>query len=56
MGNDNLLSISENTDLTGSYKKLLFMSTIAISKLDFQEVNGTVIQSLTFYKGMSVPF
>jgi len=35
---------------TGLYKTLMFMSTTAISKPVFQEVDGTVILPLTFTK------
>jgi len=49
-GKDHIPSTSQKDSLTGLYKKLLFMSTTAISKLVFQEVDGTVILPLTFIK------
>jgi len=45
-GRDHVPSTSKNTGLTGLYKKFLFMPTMAISKLVFQEV----IIPLTFIK------
>jgi hypothetical protein len=44
------ISTSQKAGLTGLYKKFLFMSTTAISKPVFQEVDGTVILPLTFIK------
>jgi len=49
-GKDHVLSTSQKAGLTGLYKKFLFMSTTAISKLFFQEVDGTVILPPTFIK------
>jgi hypothetical protein len=43
-------STSQKAGLTSLYKKFLFLSTTAISKPVFQEVNGTVILPLTFIK------
>jgi hypothetical protein len=44
------LSTSQKAGLTGLYKKVFVLSTTAISKLVFQEVDGTVILPLTFIK------
>jgi len=41
-GKDHVPSTSQKAGLTGLYKKLLFMSTTAISKPVFQEVDSTV--------------
>ncbi len=41
---------SQKAGLTGLYKNFLFMSTMAISKPGFQEVDITVIPVLTFIK------
>ncbi len=49
-GKDHVPSTSQKAGLTGLYNKFLFMSTIAISKLVFQGVGGTVILPLTFIK------
>ena len=49
-GKDHVPSTSQKAGLTGLYKTLLFMSTTAISKPVFQEVDGTVILPLTFIK------
>jgi len=49
-GKDHVPTTSQKAGLTGLYKKFLFMSTTAISKLVFQEVDGTVILPLTFIK------
>jgi len=49
-GRDHVPSTSQNAGLTVLYKKFLFMSTTAISKPVFQEVDGTVILPLTFIK------
>jgi len=49
-GKDHVLSTSQKAGLTGLYKKFLFMSTTAISKLGFQEVDCTVILPFTFIK------
>ncbi len=55
-GKDHVPSTSQKAGLTGLYKKLFFMSTTAISKPVFQEVDSTVILPLTFInKGVSVP-
>jgi len=45
-----VLSTSQKAGLTGLYKNFLLMSTTAISKPVFQEVDGTVILSLTNIK------
>jgi len=50
MGKDHVPSTSQKASQTGLYKTLLFMSTTAISKPGFQEVDGTVILPLTFVK------
>jgi len=47
---DHVPSTSQKAGLTGLCKKFLFMSTTAISKPVFQEVDGTVILPLTFIK------
>ncbi len=47
-GKDHVPSTSQKPGLTRLYKKFLFMSTTAISKLVFQEVDGTVILPLTW--------
>jgi len=47
-GKNHVLSTSQKAGLTRLYKKFLFMSTTAISKLVFQEVDGTVILPLNF--------
>jgi len=52
---DHVLSTSQKAGLTGLYKKLLFMSTTAISKPVFQEVDSTVILPLTFIKELAFP-
>jgi hypothetical protein len=49
-GKDHEPSTSRKAGLTGLYKTLLFMSTTAISKPVFQEVDGTVILPLSFIK------
>jgi len=49
-GKDHIPSTSQKTGLTGLYNKFLFMSTTAISKPVFQEVDGTVILPLTYIK------
>ncbi len=49
-GKDHEPSTSQKAGLTGLYKTLLFMSTTVISKMVFQEVDGTAILSLTFIK------
>jgi len=49
-GKDHVLSTSQKAGLTSLYKKFLFLSTKAISKPVFQEVDGTVILPLTFIK------
>ncbi len=49
-GKDHVPSTSQKAGLFGLYKKFLFMSTTAISKLVFQEVDGTLILPLTFIK------
>jgi len=50
MGKDHVPSTSQKAGLTGLYKKFLCMSTMAISKPFFQEVDGIVILPLTFIK------
>jgi len=47
-GKDHVPSTSQKAGLTGLYEKCMFMSTTAISKLVFQEVDGTVILPLAF--------
>ena len=47
-GKYHVLSTSQKAGLTGLYKKFLLLSTTAISKPVFQEVDGTVILPLTF--------
>jgi len=47
---DHVPSTSQKAALTGLYKNFLFMSTTAISKPVFQEVDGTLILLLTFIK------
>jgi len=54
-GKDHIPSTSQKACLTGLYKTLLFMSTTAISKLVFQEVDSTVIFPLTFIKEWAFP-
>ncbi len=49
-GKDHVPSTSQKADLTRLYKKFLFLSTTAISKLGFQEIDCTVILPLTFIK------
>jgi len=49
-GKDHIPSTSQKAGLTWFYKKFLFMSTTAISKLFFQEVGSSVILPLTFIK------
>ena len=49
-GKDHVLSTSQKAGLTGLYKKFLFMSTTAISKPVFQEVDDTVILPFIFIK------
>jgi len=49
-GKDHVSSTSQKAGLAGLYKKFLFMSTTAISKPVFPEVDGTVILPLTFRK------
>ena len=49
-GKYHVLSTSQKAGLTGLYRNLLFMSTTAISKPVFQEVDGTVILPLTNIK------
>jgi len=47
-GKDHILSTSQKAGPTGLYKSFLFMSTTAISKPVFQEVDSTVILPLIF--------
>jgi len=54
-GKDHIPSTSQKAGLTGFYKTLLFMSTTAISKPFFQEVDSAVILPLTFVKGWVFP-
>jgi len=49
-GKDRILSTSQRAGLTRLYKKFLLMSTTAISKPVFQEVDGKVILAFTFIK------
>ena len=48
-------STSQKAGLTGLYKNFLLMSTTAISKPVFQEVDGTVILPLTNIKEWAFP-
>jgi len=54
-GKDHIPSTSQKAGLTGLYKKFLFISTTAISKLVFQEVDSTVIIPLTFVQDLGFP-
>ncbi len=49
-GKDHVQSISQKAGLTGLHKKFLFISTTAISKTVFQEVDSKVILPTTFIK------